>query len=161
MTNHSYKDLVVWQRSMELVLELYKLTDCFPKSEIYCLAPQIRRSAISMPANITEGRRRNGKKDFSIFLTTAYSSGAELETLIKISKQLPFSQNLDFSSACDLLSQSMKMLNSMISKLKANEAKKLTKVIPIMYNYIDTDAVLSELPANRSRKRSNLSELRL
>jgi four helix bundle protein len=81
---NSYKDLIVWQRAMELVVEIYKLTDKFPKEEIYGIISQMRRCAISIPSNIAEGRRRDGKKDFRRFLIIAYGSGAELETQIEI-----------------------------------------------------------------------------
>ncbi|MFA6183761.1 MAG: four helix bundle protein [Parcubacteria group bacterium] len=81
---NSYRDLIVWQKAMELVTEIYKLTDKFPKEEIYGIVSQMRRCAISIPSNIAEGRRRDGKKDFRRFLIIAYGSGAELETQIEI-----------------------------------------------------------------------------
>jgi len=80
----SYKDLIVWQRSMELVIAVYFLTEKYPKSELYGLVSQMRRAAVSIPSNIAEGRRRGSKKEFRQFLIIAYSSGAELETQIEI-----------------------------------------------------------------------------
>ncbi|MEK7167312.1 MAG: four helix bundle protein [Patescibacteria group bacterium] len=113
----TYKDLIVWQKSMDLVIEIYKLTEQFPKTEIYGLTSQMKRSAISIPSNIAEGRRRGSKKDFRQFLIIAYSSGAEIETQIEISKRLIFSKNLNFNKVDLLLIEIMKMLNKMISNL--------------------------------------------
>lgn len=82
----SYKDLLVWQKALELSVEIYNLTENFPKEEIYGLTSQIRRAAVSIPSNIAEGRYRGSKKDFSQFLRIAYASGAELETQLEIAK---------------------------------------------------------------------------
>lgn len=87
-TIHSYKDLIVWQKAMDLIVAIYKLTEEFPKSEIYGLTAQMRRSAISIPSNIAEGRRRGSRKDYRQFLIMAYGSGSELETQIEITKRL-------------------------------------------------------------------------
>ena len=102
-TIHSYKDLIVWQRSMELVTQVYILTDKYPKTEIYGLVSQSRRCSISIPSNIAEGRRRSSKKDFRNFLIIAFSSGAELETQIQIAKNLNFAKPEDFSKVDGLL----------------------------------------------------------
>lgn len=110
----SYKDLIVWQRSMELVVAMYDLTNRFPKEEVYGLTSQMRRSSVSIPSNIAEGRRRGSKKDFHHFLIIAYSSGAELETQIEIAKRLQFGKNLDYSKVDSLLLETMKMLNKML-----------------------------------------------
>jgi len=99
----SYKDLIVWQKSMDLVVAIYDLTDNFPKSEIYGLTSQMRRCSISIPSNIAEGRRRGSPKEFRHFLLISYGSGAELETQIEIAKRLSFSANLDYKKADKLL----------------------------------------------------------
>jgi len=116
--NKSYKDLIVWQKSMDLVVVIYELTDKFPKSEIYGLTSQIRRCTVSVPSNIAEGSRRRTPKDFRQFLIIAYGSGSELETQIEIAKRLPFGKNLNFKIIDGLLNEIMKMLNKMISNLK-------------------------------------------
>lgn len=67
---HSYKDLIVWQRAMELVVEVYSLTDLFPRSELYGLTSQMRRCSVSVPSNIAEGRRRGSKKTIGSFLSS-------------------------------------------------------------------------------------------
>jgi len=104
---------------MELVVAVYKLTEQFPKSEVYGLISQIRRSAISIPSNIAEGRMRGSKKDFRQFLVVAYGSGAELETQIEIAKRLPFGKNLDYNEVNSLLIEVMKMLNKMLFSLRS------------------------------------------
>lgn len=119
---NTYKDLIVWQRSMEVVVEIYKLTDQYPREEIYGLTSQIRRAAVSIPSNIAEGRSRGTKKDFVQFLRIAYASGAELETQIEITKRLPKTMGLDYMKVDSLLLEVMKMLNKMIRTLNPNEA---------------------------------------
>lgn len=116
---YSYKDLIVWQKSIELVVAVYELTEQYPKSELYGLTSQMRRASISIPSNIAEGRKRGTRKDFRQFLVIAYSSGAELETQIEITKKLPFGRNLYYSKVDGLLLEIMKMLNKMLSMLKS------------------------------------------
>ena len=119
----TYKDLIIWQKAMDLVVSIYKLTNKFPKSEMYGLASQMRRCAVSIPSNIAEGRRRSSKKDFHKFLVIAYGSGAELETQIEITKRLPFNMNLDYTEVDGLLREVMKILNTMTAHLKANSLR--------------------------------------
>ena len=116
-TVHSYKDLIVWQRAMELVVAIYQITEQFPRSEIYGIISQMRRAAVSIPSNIAEGRRRGGQKEFRQFLLISYGSGAELETQIEISKRLPFGKSLDYRKVDLLLLEAMKMLNKILSSL--------------------------------------------
>jgi len=120
MEIHTYKDLIVWQKAMELVVVVYAVTEEFPKSELYGLTSQMRRAAVSIPSNIAEGKRRGGKKEFCQFLLIAYGSGAELETQLEIVRQLPFGKSVNFAKADDLLLQVMRMLNRMISSLKSS-----------------------------------------
>lgn len=115
----SYKDLIVWQKSVGLVVAIYDLTDKFPKSEVYGLASQMRRAAVSIPSNIAEGRRRGSRGDFRRFLLNAFGSGAELETQIEISKLLSFGKKLYYKKVDELLDEVMRMLNRMIFTLQA------------------------------------------
>ena len=117
MKTNSYKDLIVWQRSIELVVAAYELTDGFPKEEIYGLISQIRRSAVSIPSNIAEGRHRGTKADYLQFLRVAHSSGAELETQIEIVKRLSFGKHINYAKVDGLLEEVMKMLNKFIQTL--------------------------------------------
>ena len=113
----TYKDLIVWQRAMDLVVAVYVLTEAFPKAEVYGLTSQMRRCAVSIPSNIAEGRYRGSKKDYRQFLIIAYSSGAELETQIEIAKRLPLGESLDFSNVDGFLIETMKMLNKMVASM--------------------------------------------
>lgn len=102
---------------MDLVVTVYDLTENYPKEEIYGLTSQLRRSAISIPSNIAEGRYRGTKKDYLQFLRISYASGAELETQIEIAKRLYKTKELDYSKVDSLLLEIMKMLNVMIRKM--------------------------------------------
>ena len=86
----SYKDLDVWKKAMDLVVMCYQATREFPKSEVYGLSNQLQRAAVSIPANIAEGRERKYKKEFIQHLSIAYSSLAELETHIQIAQRLDY-----------------------------------------------------------------------
>ncbi len=118
-TTHSYKQLIVWQRSMELAVAVYTLTEQYPRSELYGLTSQTRRASVSIPSNIAEGRLRGSRKDFHHFLVMAYGSGGELETQLELVKRLPFGQKLDFKDVDRLLLEVMKMLNKMLSSLRS------------------------------------------
>ncbi|OGY36955.1 MAG: hypothetical protein A3E36_01145 [Candidatus Andersenbacteria bacterium RIFCSPHIGHO2_12_FULL_45_11b] len=116
-TTNSYRDLIVWQKAIDLVTQLYKITNKFPREEIYGLTSQMRRSAVSIPSNIAEGRNRGTKKDYVQFLRIAYGSGAELETQITICKRLKLIITAECIEIDSLLDEVMRMLNAMIRKL--------------------------------------------
>jgi four helix bundle protein len=118
MLVHNYEKLIVWQKSVDLVENIYQLTSIFPKEEIYGITSQMRRSAVSIPSNIAEGARRNSQKEFHQFLNIAFASGAELETQIKITKRLKFTDELKFMKSEELLEEVMKMLNKLIQSKK-------------------------------------------
>lgn len=119
---HSYKELIVWQRAMELVTEVYAVTERFPKDEKYGLISQMRRAAVSVPSNIAEGRHRGTKKEFVNFLRIALGSVGELETQLEISKRLPSIELPNCEHMESLLLETEKMLRSMITKLNPREA---------------------------------------
>ena len=123
-TIHSYKDLTVWQRAMELVVEVYKVTEQLPVDERFGLVSQMRRCAVSIPSNIAEGRRRGSRKDYHKFILIAYGSAAELETQLEIINRLPFGKTIDTAKAEKLLNETIKMLNKMASTLRQEEPKK-------------------------------------
>ena len=110
----SFKDLIVWQKSKDLAVLIYKITDLFPKTEIYGLTSQMRRAAVSIPSNIAESYHRFHKKEKWQFLAIAFGSGAELECQIEIAKDL--FKNIDYVKAENLLGEVMKMLNSILNK---------------------------------------------
>ena len=119
----SYKELIVWQRGIELVSEIYKLTKEFPQEEKYGLTSQIRRSAVSIPSNIAEGYARKHKKEYIQFLRIAFGSGAELETQIEIAKNIDFTTQEKIQRAEGLLEEVMKMLNKLISTLLTQNSR--------------------------------------
>lgn len=113
----SYRDLLVWQKSIELVTEIYRLTEHFPKTEMFGLTNQMRRSAISIPSNIAEGYARRSRAEYLQFLRIAFGSGAELETQILISQNLGLFETHDPATTKSLLEEVMKILNKLISTL--------------------------------------------
>lgn len=113
----SYKDLIVWKKSIELVKEVYVVTKNFPKDELYGLSSQMRRAAISIPSNIAEGYTRRGRNEYIQFLSIAKASGAELETQIIISREL-FSKH-DYKKAESLLEEIQKMLYTQVKNLSS------------------------------------------
>lgn len=114
---NSYQELIVWQKSFELVKKIYQVTSRFPQSEIYGLTSQVRRCVVSIPSNIAEGYARGHKQEYIQFLRTAFASGAELETQLLLAKDLAFINLEEFTTLNDLLTEVMKMLNKLISKL--------------------------------------------
>ena len=114
----NYKELIVWQKAYQLVLETYKITAKFPKSENYGLASQMRRSSVSIVSNIAEGYQRQHTGEYIQFLSIAFGSCAELETQLMITKDLSYTTNEDFIKLSNLVNEVNKMLNSMIRKLK-------------------------------------------
>ena len=118
MPIQSFKELVVWQRSMELVEEIYRVTKQIPSTEQYGLINQMRRSAVSIPSNIAEGRKRGTRKDFVQFLRIADGSAAELETQLLLAERLYSIKGV--SVAGIKLIEVQKMLGAMIRKLVAS-----------------------------------------
>ncbi|MEK7662309.1 MAG: four helix bundle protein [Patescibacteria group bacterium] len=116
---NSYKDLIVWQKSIELVVAVYELADTLPKEELYGITSQMKRAAISIPSNIAEGRKFGSKKEFTHFLSISYGSGAELETQLEIIKRLPFGKKLRYNKVDSLLSEVMKILNKILFSLNS------------------------------------------
>jgi four helix bundle protein len=117
-----YRDLLMWQKGIDLVVEAYRVTAQFPKSEIYGLTSQIRRAASSIPANIAEGYGRGSRRDYAQFLFIAQGSLKEFETHIIVSEKLSY---LTASQKDRLLSQTDelgRMLGSLIRKLKASSS---------------------------------------
>jgi four helix bundle protein len=114
----SYKELIVWQKSIILSKEVYILTEKFPKSEIFGITSQMRRAVVSIASNIAEGYTRGHRKEYLQFLSIAFGSGAELETQVAIVKELDFGEKLEYQKIIVLLDEVMRMLNKLISSLK-------------------------------------------
>lgn len=114
----SYKDLIVWQKSIELVVEVYLLTSKFPKSELFAIVQQLRRAVVSIPSNIAEGYGRRTSKEHTQFYLISFGSALELETQIIISKKLKLAEDYDYSKIDLLLNEVIRMLNKMTSSAR-------------------------------------------
>lgn len=114
----SYKELIGWQKAMELSVLIYKLTDNFPKSEMFSLVNQIRRASVSIPSNIAEGWARKGLGEYIQFLYIAYGSASEVETQLILSKKLNFGNNIEYERIESILTEVQKLLYVLIKKLK-------------------------------------------
>ncbi len=114
---NSYRELIVWQKSMQLVKAVYALLEMLPKKELYALDAQMRRAVISIPSNIAEGQGRSTVKDFIHFLSIARGSKYELETQILICIDLGYFSVQAAENAMKLCDEIGKMLNSIIIKL--------------------------------------------
>lgn len=119
----SFKDLFVWQKGIELVNEIYKLTKHFPKEELYCVTSQIRRAAISIPSNIAEGWERGTTKNYIQFLEISRGSLFELNTLIIISHNQEFISKQTCEEIENKLNEIGIMLNALITKLENINSK--------------------------------------
>ena len=121
MAIKSYRELIVWERSLELACEAYRLTGHFPSEERFGLTVQMRRAAISIVSNIAEGHARHSRGDFRRSVSIALGSLAELETQIELSRRLGFASSADVADLCGLTEQVGRMLGAMSSRLrKAN-----------------------------------------
>jgi four helix bundle protein len=118
MVKRDYRELVVWQKAMETVTEVYHITQKFPREETYGLTSQIRRAAVSIPSNIAEGQGRLTRGEFRQFLGQAKGSLAELETQILIAHNLGYIQNP--SPLLDRVSEVARLLNGLLNSLTTN-----------------------------------------
>jgi four helix bundle protein len=116
----NYRDLLIWQKGIALVKEIYLLSQRFPKTEIYGLSNQIRRAAVSIPSNIAEGQARQHTGEFRQFLHVALGSLAEVDTQLVIAKELSYLPQVDLISAEKLTLELRKMIHSLIKKLPNN-----------------------------------------
>ncbi|MDY0150759.1 MAG: four helix bundle protein [Candidatus Cloacimonas sp.] len=115
----SFRDLKLWQVSMNLVTDIYRATESFPKNEAYGLTSQIRRCAVSVPSNIAESSSRNNYKEFIQFLYIANGSLSEFETQLEIAVRLKYIPDIDqFSENLKLIRS---MLSGLINSLKENQ----------------------------------------
>ena len=119
MKLQSYKDFIVWQKAMDLTVEVYRLVKFLPREETYALSDQMRRAAVSIPSNIAEGQGRNSTKEFINFLAVARGSQTELETQLQICVKLKYFSEDEAGVALSLCEEISKMLNALILKLKS------------------------------------------
>ena len=114
----TYRDLLVWQKSMELVTGLYRLTQAFPDHERYGLTAQMRRSAVSIPSNIAEGYGRNSTGDYIRFLRMAVGSLYELQTQMQIAAKLGYPDNGSAETMAESSREIERMMSSLINRLQ-------------------------------------------
>lgn len=112
----SFRELIVWQRSIQLAASIYRLTRVFPKEEMYGLTSQIRRSAVSVPSNIAEGQGRLSTGEFRQFLGIARGSNFELQTQLEIARTLGFGNSELIEEAEGLSHQVGKMIHAILDR---------------------------------------------
>ncbi len=117
MAQH-FKDLVVWQKAMDLVELVYKLTDSFPRRELYSLTDQIRRAAVSIPSNIAEGQAHFNKGEFMHFLRHSSGSLAELETQLLLAQRLEYLSAEQAQEVLGRVHEVGRILSGLIASLK-------------------------------------------
>ncbi len=117
---YSYKDLKVWQKSREIVKNIYDISGTFPKEEMYGLTSQIRRAAISLPSNIAEGNARQSRKEYKNFISIAKGSLAELETQLILSVDLGYVTEEKLSNIFSKINELERMLYSLRKSLEDN-----------------------------------------
>jgi four helix bundle protein len=116
-TIQSYRELILWQRAVQVCVAIYRFTARFPKEEIYGLTSQLRRASVSVPSNISEGYGRLSKEQFRHFLGVAKGSNLELQTQLVIAKELGFGDLAEAERIESLSFEVGKMLMAMIRKL--------------------------------------------
>ncbi len=117
MTVRHYSELIAWQKAMDLVVTVYRLTGSFPKSEAYGLTSQMRRAAVSVPSNIAEGQGRSTTKDFVHFLHIARGSLQELETQVILAVRLEFLSETTQPEFLSKTTEISRILNGLIRSL--------------------------------------------
>ncbi|MCK4385588.1 MAG: four helix bundle protein [candidate division Zixibacteria bacterium] len=115
----SYKDLLVWQKAIELIKEVYPVVNRFPREETYVLGDQLRRAAISIPSNIAEGQARQHTAEFKQFLYISLGSLAELNTQLVIAKELGYINEGALNGIERKVVELRKMISTLIAKLPA------------------------------------------
>ena len=125
-----WKELLIWQKSHEIVLDIYKLLKIFPKSETYSLINQIKRAAYSVPANIAEGHSKNSKKEFTRYLYISRGSLEELRYFLLLSKDLNYISKDIYDNFEKKLTEISYLLNQLIKSLTSTPSTTSTTSIP-------------------------------
>jgi len=118
MAGQSYRELLVWQKAMQLVTDTYVMTEVFPKSEMFGLTSQLKRAVISIPSNIAEGQGRDSQKEFLYHLSVAYGSLLEVETQIQIAVSLSFIKDAVGDKLLEQCGEVGRMLNGLTRSLR-------------------------------------------
>ncbi len=117
----SYRDLKAWQKGMELVREIYRVSRDFSKDEIFGLISQIRRATVSIPSNIAEGHQKLSRKEYQYFLGNARASLAEMETQILIARDLDYLSEQEMNLILNLSVELGRILNGLINSIRNNQ----------------------------------------
>lgn len=117
MNSSDFRQLIVWQKAMDLTVEIYSLVNYLPRQETYSLSDQMRRAVVSVPSNIAEGRGRNSEKEFVRFLVHARGSLWELSTQIEICERLHYLSEDQINNAKELIVEISKMIKSLSDTL--------------------------------------------
>ena len=115
----SYRDLIAWRKAMDLVTEIYRVTQFFPRDELYGLTNQLRRAAVSVPSNIAEGQARFSRKEFHHFLSHARGSLVEIETQMTIAQNLGYLSPNQTQPLFNRASELGRVLNGLIASIKS------------------------------------------
>lgn len=115
----SYRDLIAWQKAMDLVIAVYRLSREWPREETYGLVSQVRRAAVSVPSNIAEGQGRQSSKEFANHLSIAHGSLLELETQLVIAERLGYSDGDACGEALAQAAEVGRLLNGLLASLRA------------------------------------------
>ncbi|HEV8160167.1 MAG: four helix bundle protein [Acidobacteria bacterium] len=118
MAGRSYKDLLVWQKAMNLVTNVYNLIKTFPKEEIYGLSGQLRRAIVSVPSNIAEGQGRDSVKEFIHYLSISYGSLMEVETQLQIAANLGYLKQVEVDKLLEQTAEVGRLLNGLSRSLR-------------------------------------------
>ncbi|HNW57971.1 MAG TPA: four helix bundle protein [Bacteroidales bacterium] len=118
MSKHSWKDLIVWQKAHQLVIDIYKTANSFPESEKYNLTSQIKRAAVSVPTNIVEGHDRNSVNEFIRFLYISRGSLEEVRYLFLLAKDLGYANEITYQETERKCSEISILLNNLIKSIK-------------------------------------------
>jgi len=121
MKTNTFKDLTVWQKAHSFVLAIYRITECFPKSELFGLTSQFRRAAVSIAANIAEGYKKTGKADKLRFFNIAQGSLEECRYYILLSKDLNYTNEQTKTELVELIEEVSKLLNGYCQKILINQ----------------------------------------
>jgi four helix bundle protein len=128
MAVQHFRELIVWQKAMDLVVLVYKISASFPREEMYGLCAQLRKAVVSIPSNIAEGQGRESEKDFLHFLSIARGSLQETQTQILISGRLGYLDDEQMNGVCNLVAEIGRLINGLCNSLKPknHQATKIT-----------------------------------
>jgi four helix bundle protein len=120
MAGQSYRDLIAWQKAMQLVTDTYKFSENFPNTETFGLRSQLRWAIVSVPSNIAEGQGRDSQKEFCHHISVAYGSLMEAETQIQIASNLSYVENVDAARLLAQCDEVGRVLNGLLRSLRTN-----------------------------------------